>query len=109
MSFPDGSPGVLISYRGGHAHVRIEQEEYNRLKAYFVDIALQRSAEALGRELGRLPFEPYAPVRRQLLAILRAANEARQAGGLDPVPSMCFRFKRRIYRPFEPLEMKEVA
>ena len=42
-----------------------------------------------------------APVRRQMLAIQRAVNRARQAAGLGPVPSGCFRFKRRIYRPFE--------
>lgn len=101
--------GYAISYRGGHAHVRIEQEEYNRLKAYFVDLAVHRSAESLERELGRLPFEPYAPIRRQLLAILRAVNEARRTAGFHPVEDTCFRFKRRIYRPFEPARREEAT
>lgn len=93
--------GYSISYRGGHPHVRIEQEEYKRLKAYFLGMALRWSVERLGSELARLPFEPYAPVRRQLLAVLRAVNEERKRGGFQPVPNTCFRFIRRICRPFE--------
>jgi hypothetical protein len=81
--------------------VRIEQSEYNRLKAYFLDIATHRSADQLAAELGRLPFEPYAPVRRQLLALLRAVNRARGTAALEAVASTCFRFRRQICRPFE--------
>src|SRR5262249_41678004 len=101
--------GYAISYRGGHACVRIERGVYNGLKAYFLDIANRRSAKALGWELGGLRFEPYASVRRQLLAILRAVNGARAAAGYEPVPRTCFRFKRRIYRPFARAQVKEVA
>ncbi|MEO2089349.1 MAG: hypothetical protein ABGY75_07620 [Gemmataceae bacterium] len=93
--------GYSISYRGGHPHVRIEQEEYKRLKAYFLDVSLRWSVERLGCELGRLPFEPYAPVRRQLLAVLRAVNRERKRAGFPSVPNNCFRFIRRIYRPFQ--------
>jgi hypothetical protein len=93
--------GYSISYRGGHPHVRIEQEEYKRLKAYFLDLALRWSVERLEAEFSRLPFEPYAPVRRQLLAVLRSVNRERKRGGLPLVPNTCFRFIRRIYRPFE--------
>jgi len=93
--------GYSLSYRGGHPHVRIDQEEYKRLKAYFLDVATHRSVERLERELGALPFEPYAPVRRQLLAVLRAVNRERKKAGFAPVPRSCFRFMRRICRPFE--------
>ena len=92
--------GYSLSYRGGHPHVRIEKEEYKRLKAYFVDLAVRRSLETLSREFGRIPFEPYAPVRRQLLHILRAVNRERKTAGYEPVPKSCLRFLRRIYRPF---------
>src|SRR5262249_44779303 len=64
--------GYAVSYRGGHPHVRIEQEEYKQMKAYFVNLAVHRSSESLEREFGQVDFEPYAPVRRQLLCILRA-------------------------------------
>jgi hypothetical protein len=49
-----------------------------------------------------LPFEPYAPVRSQLLCILRAVNRARAAAGLPEVPRTCLRLRRRVVRPFEP-------
>jgi hypothetical protein len=95
--------GYSVSHRGGHPHVRIEQEEYNRLKAYFLDVATHRSAERLATELGPLPFEPYAPVRRRLLAVLRAVNRERERAGFEPVPADCLRLRRRVCRPFEPL------
>jgi len=94
--------GYAISYSNGHPHVRIEQEEYKRLKAYFLELAPHRSAERLGSELARLPFEPYAPIRGQLLAVLRAVNRERKRAGFEPVPKSCFRFVRRVCRPFEP-------
>jgi hypothetical protein len=99
--------GYAISYSNGHPHVRIEQEEYKRLKAYFLDLAPHRSAERLGSELARLPFEPYAPIRRQLLAVLRAVNRERKRAGFEPVPKSCFRFVRRVCRPFEASPLAE--
>lgn len=99
--------GYSISYRGGHPHVRIEQEDYKRLKAYFLELALHRSAEHLGSELARLPFEPYAPIRRQLLTVLRAVNRERKRAGFELVARSCFRFARRVCRPFEQAEPAE--
>ena len=98
--------GYAVSYRAGHPHVRIEEEEYRNLKAYFLELCIHRSVDALTREFSRLPFEPYAPIRRQLLRILRAVNRTRLAAGYEPVPKSCLRLKRRIYRPFEALEEK---
>ena len=94
--------GYSVSYRAGHSHVRIEQEEYKQMKAYFQDLAVYRSLVNMERELARLNWEPYAPVRRQLLCILRAVNEARKRAGFTPVTNSVFHFKRRVYRPFEP-------
>jgi hypothetical protein len=93
--------GYAISHRGGHSHVRIDLDEYRRLKAYFVERSVHRTAEQLAGELGHLPFEPYAPVRRQLLAVLRAVNFERKRAGYELVPKTCFRFVRRVRRPFE--------
>jgi hypothetical protein len=93
--------GYSISCRGGHPHVRIEQEEYKQLKAYLLELAIHRSLVTVERELAQIPFEPYAPVRGQLLCILRAVNRARKKAGFTPVTRQVFRFKRRICRPFE--------
>lgn len=96
--------GYSISSKGGRVHVRIEREQYNVLKAYFLELALRRRAETLGRMIASLPFEPYAPVRRQLLDLVRAVNKARKVAGFEPLPYSCVRLKRRIVRPFARVE-----
>jgi hypothetical protein len=92
--------GYSVSSRGGRAHVRIEREQYNLLKAYFLEVALRRRADALERMVASLPFEPYAPVRRQLLNLVRAINAERKAAGYEPLRYDCIRMKRRIVKPF---------
>jgi len=80
---------------------------YKDLKAYFLELALHRKADRLAAELHALPYEPYAPVRSQLLCILRAVNRSRKKAGFKAVPSSCLRFKRHIYRPFDPYSIDE--
>jgi hypothetical protein len=83
--------------------VQIDREWYKGLKAYFLDIAVHRTAEALAGELHNLPFEPYTPVRQQLLNLLRHINRRRQVASLEPVSIAAIRLRRRIVKPFEPL------
>lgn len=92
--------GYAVSHRGGHAHVRIDRAEYVLLRARLLGLAVRRPAAYLGGLLGRLPYEPYAPVRRQLLLLHREVNRARKRAGLDAVPVDCLRLRRRIYLPF---------
>jgi hypothetical protein len=101
--------GYQLSVSHGHARVSIERDRYRELKSYFVEIATRRSVGDLACELGRLPFEPYAPVRAQLLCILRALNRARGLAGLELVPRTCLRFRRRIVRPFESARIEEAV
>ena len=89
--------------------VQIERELYKGLKAYLLDIAPHRSAASLAAEFRDLPFEPYAPVRQQLLNLLRYTNRRRQAAGLQPLGSAVLRFRRRIVRPFEVIEPAETV
>jgi len=93
--------GYAVSFKGQHVHVRIEREEFKRLKAYFLGLATHRRADTIAAELFQLPFEPYAPVRRQLLELWRLINKARRAAGFDLVPIECLRLRRRIVKPFE--------
>lgn len=93
--------GYAIAYRSDHPSVRIELDEYKRVKAYLLDLACHRSGEAIAAEFNRLRYEPYAPVRRQLLSLLRAVNRQRCAAGLEPVPFSCTRFRREVFRPFK--------
>ena len=73
--------GYSVSYRNGHASVRIDQESYKRLKAYLTDLATRRWAEHMTDEFRMLHFEPYAPIRRQRLKVLRAVKRVRRQAG----------------------------
>ncbi len=86
--------------QGWHSRVQIDREKYADLKAYLLDAALKRSGKWLGRELYNLPYEPYAPVRQQLLNLLRLINKARHAASLDRVSPEVLRYQRRIVKPF---------
>lgn len=106
--------GYSISYRRGvdrrfHVSVRIAPDEYLRLKSHLVGLACHRSVEKLGAEFRGIPFEPYAPIRRQLLNMLRAVNRARQAAGFEPVPVSALRLRRRIVKPFGEDHRKAMA
>jgi hypothetical protein len=97
--------GYSIGYRQGvdrkwHVSVRINSEQYNVIKGYFLDVCVHRSLEQIHRELQMMPFEPYAPVRRQMLNILRAMNRRRRAAGIGPVPIEAVRLRRQILKPF---------
>jgi hypothetical protein len=95
--------GYAVSYRAGHPHVRIAQDEYTRLKSHLLDLSLRRSSETLAREFLRLPYELHAPVRRQLLNLHRAVNRERKMAGDELLPMTCLRLRRKPCRPFEPL------
>jgi hypothetical protein len=92
--------GYAIGVRAGRVSVRIERDEYKNLRAYFGGLATRRPAAALAEELAALPYEPYAPVRRQLLGLLGLVNRARKEARLDQVPLSCLRLRRRIVSPF---------
>ena len=78
--------GYAISYKSGHPHVRMAQDEYKVIKSSFEEIATRRCTDQLSQEIRSLPFEPYAPVRRQLLNLVRAINKKRKTAGLEQLP-----------------------
>ncbi|GMV27136.1 MAG: hypothetical protein AMXMBFR58_31670 [Phycisphaerae bacterium] len=90
--------GYAVSHRRGHAHVRIEREEFARLRRCVQEAALHRSEDALSAMLWQLPYDPYAPVRHQYLQILRDVNRARKTAGLALVPIAAVRLRRAICR-----------
>ena len=92
--------GYAVSYRGGHAHVRIEQGELNRLRAHFLDRAIHRRPDAIANELRALPYVGYAPIRTQLYGLYLAINKRRQQMGYAPVPHGTLNFERLIVFPF---------
>lgn len=80
--------------------VQIGRERYRELLSYFVEMACRRSVAEVSRELYCVPFEPYAPVRRQLLKVLRLMNQRRQSAGLEKLSTEVLRYQRKIVRPF---------
>ena len=109
--------GYSISYRRAgvtpkgaagpkwHAHVRIDARTYLGLKAHFLDQACHRSPENLAHEFARIPFARYAPIRRQLLTLLRQVNDARDRMGYERLPHTVLRLRRepvKVYREQEP-------
>lgn len=104
--------GYSISYRRGgrtrsgqpddkwHAHVAIERRHYLELKAHLLELARHRSADNLALQFYRVPFEPYAPVRRQLLNLHRAVNRTRKRSGFSTIPIEAIPLRRRILKPF---------
>jgi len=105
--------GYSISYRrsgltpkGGcapkwHSCVRIDNQKYRELKAHFLNQATHRSADHLAQEFASLPFARYAPIRRQLLTMLRSVNKSRQRIGYDVVSYLTIRLRRSVIRPFD--------
>jgi hypothetical protein len=105
--------GYSLSYRPGgrtrkgekdprwHAHVQIDQPKYRELKCWFEDIATRRNEQFLSEALSNIPWEPYAPVRRQKLHVVRAVNRKRKTANLCQVSSEVIRMKRRLVKPFE--------
>ena len=87
--------------------VQIAREKFQDYRGYFIERACHLSSERLSKELYCLPFEPYAPVRRQLLTLLRLINEHRQAAGFSKLPPTVLRYKRQIVSPFEPWQTSE--
>jgi hypothetical protein len=89
--------------------VRVSEESYRDLLAYFLDIAQRHTAAQIADDLYHVPYEPYAPVRQQLLSILRLINQSRKAAGLEALGHEVLRYRRRIVRPFEPISWSKTG
>jgi len=94
--------GYSIGYYHDHPRVGLARDTYRNLRAYFLELAVHRSADFIAEEMKKLPYEGYGPVRRQLFGLLLAVNTKRRQAGLDLVPYSCLPTSRHIYRPFEP-------
>jgi len=104
--------GYSISYRRGgrtrdgssdpswHAHVKIDRQQQFELTAHLGELAKRRKPDSIATAIYNLPLEPYAPIRRQLLLLLRSLNRQRQSLGFSPIPSEILPLRRRVVRPF---------
>ncbi len=98
--------GYSISYRRSgvasegdrprkwHAHVRMDARTYASLKAHFESIAVHRSRDYLAQEFAAIPYARYAPIRRQLLNLLRLVNERRKQQAFEVLPYSVLNLRR---------------
>lgn len=91
--------------------VVIGREAFKDLKAEFMSLAKKRSADWIAAKFWHVPYEPYAPIRQQLLKILFCVNQTRKNHGLPTINTKVIRFKRTIVKPFDELtdESEEAA
>lgn len=85
-----------------HSHVQIDWEHYKELKAMFLGLACRRSDSQLAQMFYELPFEPYAPIRRQIGSIWAAVNRRRRSRGLELIPTEVLPFRTKSVKVFEP-------
>lgn len=105
--------GYSISYKPGgrkkdgsnddkwHAHVEIDRDQYLDLRAWFSERALRDSPDKLAQAFYEIPIAPYAPIRRQMLLMLREVNRVRKVAGKKQLPVEILPLRRRVVRPFE--------
>lgn len=88
--------------------VVIGRKAYRRLAAEFLEIAPRWPHDVLAAKFYCLPFEPYAPVRQQLLGLLRQVNNVRKMAGRERLSPSVLRYRRQIVKAFEMPEDCEV-
>jgi hypothetical protein len=77
-----------------HPSVRIHPRAYAELKASLLDVAVKRDVDEMVRLFRGIRFQPYAPIRTQLLAVWRAVNATRREAGLEEVPKSAVGLRR---------------
>ena len=105
--------GYSISYRRGgrtrdgrpdtkwHSHVEIDRRQLLDLRAWLTEHAGRATTAELAKAMYSLPVESYAPIRRQLLNLLRQLNHTRKSAGKTPLPVEVLPLRRRVVRPYD--------
>ncbi len=84
------------------SRVQVSRPVYLDWLAYFEHTAHRSPAERLAAQLYQFPYEPYAPVRKQVLNIVRVVNRVRKQHGRRPLDTQrVVRYRRQIVRPFQ--------
>ena len=96
--------GYELSCRRGRVWVRIEREAYRELRRRVREEALETDVPGLASLFRSLPYEPYRPVRYQLLRLLDEVNRRRKAAGLPRVPEWAVPNRRESHHVFEGVE-----
>lgn len=83
--------------------VQIDRGTFRDLKAEFLSVCKNRRPDWLAAKFYNLPFEPYAPIRQQILTLLFHVNQALKKSGRKPINPKAIRFIRKQVLPFGPI------
>ena len=99
----DKTPGVVGPERDPKRRVRVQisKAAFRELKQELLSHAGNRSEEWYRMRFYHAGFEPYAPIRQQLLELLRQVNKRRGAHGASKISPDCIRYHRKPVKPFE--------
>lgn len=84
--------------------VQIAKPTFRSLKARLLSHARNRSEDWYRLQFYHLGFEPYAPIRKQMLELLRLVNAARSPHGLSKIKPDCTRYRIEPVKVFEPVQ-----
>lgn len=76
------------------AHAEIERTSINSCEMSSSTAPSKRWSPAFYR----IKIEPYIPIRRELLRIIRQVNRKRARHGFEPVPTWALRLRRSVVR-----------
>lgn len=97
MRDPDGPPERDFHHR---VRVQISRSAFGRLRRCFLSHALTRDEDWFAERFWHIPFEPYAPVRKQLLRLLMQVNKRRKRAGLSKLSPEIIRYHRKPVKVF---------
>ena len=94
---PSGPPERDYEY---HVRAQISRKFIAEISRHLLAHATRRDEEWFASQFWHLPFEPFAPVRKQLLKCLMQVNQARRKAGLSKLPTEIIRFRRDIVKVY---------
>lgn len=97
-SQPTGGPEQDRKHR---VRVQIARDAFRELKAELLGNARSRRPEWFAQKFWNVPFEPYAPIRKQLLGLLREVNASRKTVGLATISPDVIRYQQRKVKVFQ--------
>lgn len=92
--------------------VRLDKATYRSVRAHLLDLAKRpsyRDTTKLIAEVESLPFQGYAPIRGQVLAIIKAINHVRRHAGYGQLPTDIVPRMRPVRRVFVTTDEEQEA
>ncbi len=84
--------------------VRLDKRRYLELRDHYLELARRDlEGETLRDAFFNIPYQPFAPIRRQIGSLRRQVNAKRKLAGLSQVPKTSVRFRKGVVRQLKPV------